>query len=343
MSATSSDGDHLQPLIRVALLGWWHVHAPDYAREVAEHPDTELVAVWDADPERRNTAAATLGVPAAEDLDALLAQTDVDAVVVTTETTQHPDVIGRALRAGKHVFTEKLLAPTVEQSEELVRSASAAALALVVSLPRLTESTTLAALDAVHAGRLGALTYARFRMAHDGWLAGWLPERFAVPEDAVGGALTDLGCHPVYLVQRFLGAHPERVVAAYTHRSGHAVEDNAVVTATYRDGAIGVAEASFVTVPGAFAFELRGTEGSLLYGFGGERLLAKGPAFDADSWTELALPQPGPTPFAAWVHRIRSGERDADHLQRAVDLTAFVTAANDAADTSRSVEHAVPA
>ena len=320
--------------LRVAVLGWWHVHAPDYAREASEHADTEVVAVWDADTARGAEAAAALGVPHAEDLDELLARDDLDAVTVTTETTRHHEVISAALRAGKHVFTEKLLAPTVEESEDLVRLADAHGLALAVSLPRLTEPTTLAALDAVRSGRLGELTYARFRMAHDGWLADWLPERFADPADAVGGALTDLGCHPSYLVQLFLGARPATVAAAYTHHTGRPVEDNAVVVATYPSGAIGVAEASFVTVPGAFAFELRGTAGSIVHGFGGERTLAKGPAFDPDAWTELPLPEPGPTPFAIWVAQVRNGAPADEGLRRAVDLTRFVVSANAAARTS---------
>ena len=36
-------------MIRVAMLSFWHVHAKDYARLAAEHPDTEIVAVWDED------------------------------------------------------------------------------------------------------------------------------------------------------------------------------------------------------------------------------------------------------------------------------------------------------
>ena len=75
------------------------------------------------------------------------------------------------------------------------------------------------------------MTYARVRLAHDGGSRGWLPERFFDPAAAVGGALTDLGCHPVYLVQRFLGSTPQTVSASYGSQGGRAVEDNAVVTA----------------------------------------------------------------------------------------------------------------
>ena len=47
-------------MIRVAMLSFWHVHAKDYARQATEHPDTQIVAVWDEltehfyDPESAN-------------------------------------------------------------------------------------------------------------------------------------------------------------------------------------------------------------------------------------------------------------------------------------------------
>jgi predicted dehydrogenase len=315
----------------IALLGLWHVHADGYAAEAAAHPATRLDAVWDPDAELAREAAARFGATVAPDLDALLARADLAGVIVTTATADHREVIGRALESGKAVFTEKLLAPTVAEAEELVALAERHGVPLVVSLPRLEEGPMLAAGRLVDDGALGDLTYVRVRMAHDGWVAGWLPERFADRAAAVGGALTDLGAHPTYLVQRLLGPRPETVQATYTSVSGHAVEDNAVVTVSYPGGAIGVLEASFVTVPGASAFELRGTRGSLLFGLGGERLLGKGEAFGGDGWTEVRVPADGPSPFARWVAAMREGGDTTAKLEAAVELTRLVVAANESA------------
>lgn len=317
-------------IIGVGVVGFWHVHADDYARETAEHPGTRLVAAWDPDAERGAEGAARLGVDQADSLDALLARPDVDAITVTTATNEHTEVIGRAIAAGKHVFTEKLLAPTVAEAEKLVAAARDAGVALVVSLPRLAEPFVVTAAALVDQGALGDLTYARVRVAHDGWLGGWLPERFADPVAAIGGAFADLGCHPAYLVQRFLGAEPERITASYGHVTDRAVEDNAVVVALYADGALGVAEASFVTTPGASALELRGTEASLLFGFGQETLIAKGGRF-GENWTPVPFAEPGQTPYALWVDAIRGEADSSRNLRAAVDLTRFVVAANNAA------------
>ena len=171
-------------------------------------------------------------------------------------------MIGRAIAAGKHVFTEKILAPTVAEAEELVDLAREAGVALVVSLPRLYDDYTVAIERILDEGTLGELTYSRVRLAHDGWVAGWLPERFGDPEAAIGGALTDLGCHPAYLTRLFHRAEPLAISASYGSVTGRAVEDNAVVTAEFPGGRLGVFEASVVTTPGAFTIELRGTEAS---------------------------------------------------------------------------------
>jgi predicted dehydrogenase len=168
-------------------------------------------------------------------------------------------------------------------------------------------------------------------MAHDGWVGGWLPDRFGDRAAAGGGALTDLGAHPVYLMQRFLGPRPESVRATYTSTTGRDVEDNAVVTVAYPGGAIGVIEAGFVTVPGAAAFELRGTRGTLLHGLGGERLLGKGEAFPGDGWVDVPLPEAAPSPFAQFVAAVQDGRSIPENLAAAAELTRLVVAANEAA------------
>ncbi|WP_106816451.1 Gfo/Idh/MocA family protein [Microbacterium timonense] len=323
-------------VIGVGIAGFWHVHAGDYARDATDHPGTRVVAGWDADAALAGAGATDLGIEATGSLDELVSRPDVDAITVTTATADHTEVISRAIAAGKHVFTEKLLAPTVEECEALVAQARQAGVALVVSLPRLADPEVVAASALVDSGALGTVTYARVRMAHDGWLGGWLPERFADPVAAIGGAFTDLGCHPAYLVQRFLGARPDRVSAEYGHVTAHAVEDNAVVVARYADGALGVAEASFVTTPGAFAFEVRGTEASLLFGFGREELIAKGGRF-GDQWTPVPSAERVARPFELWVDAIRGRADPSDNQRAAIELTRFVVAANAAAATGSAV------
>lgn len=319
--------------LAVAAIGFWHVHAGDYARAVQEHPDTTLVAVWDDDHDRGRKSAAEFGVEFVPDLDALLARDELDAVTITTATDQHREVMLRAARAGKHIFTEKVLAPTSEDAEEIVAAAATAGVALQVSLPRLYDAYTVAIEHILDEGTLGELTYSRVRLAHNGWVAGWLPDRFGDPEAAIGGALTDLGCHPAYLTRLFQRAEPTAITAAYGSITGRRVEDNAVVTAEFPGGRLGVFEASVAQGIGGFTIELQGTSGALTYGASGNGLLLN----TGDGWHEVPLPQAKPGAFAQWVQHIRDGTRAEDNLDHALALTRMVVAANEAATSGRAV------
>ncbi len=330
-------------LLSIALAGFWHVHADDYAAQVHAAEGAELVAAWDDDAARGRPEAVRLGVPFTESLDSLLSRADLDGIVVTTSTAAHTEVIGRAIAAGKHVFTEKLLAPTVAECEELVSAARVAGVRLTVSLPRLAEGATAAIERAIQDGSLGRVTYTRARLAHDGSVAGWLPRRFYEPADAVGGALTDLGCHAVYLTQRFLGPVPETVTAVYSSVTGEPLEDNAVVTLRYADGALAVIEASNVTTPGAAAIEVRGTRGSLVLGFAGLGLLGKGEAYSDEQWTEVPAEADRPLPLQEWIAAIRVGRDTDEYTGAAVELTRLVEAANRSAAAGRTLDYSIPA
>lgn len=312
--------------LRIAALGFWHVHAGDYVSSVRDHHDTELAAVWDDDPERGRAAAEEWGVQFAPDLGALLARNDIDGVTVTTSTDVHRDVMVAAARAGKHIFTEKLLAPTVAEAEEIVAATDAAGVALIVSLPRLYHGYALAMREELDSGRLGRLTYSRVRLSHDGAVRPWLPERFFDPVPAIGGALTDLGCHPVYLTQLLLGARPDTVASIYRSVTGRAVEDQAVVTVGYPTQAIGVIEAGFAAAT-PFSIDVAGTEGWLRYSDEDRRLVASGTAY-GDGLVELPIPPDAPDAFTQWVELIRGGGRANDNISRAIELTRLVVAAN---------------
>ena len=90
------------------------------------HPGAELVAAWDEDAARgRGGRGRTRRVPFHEDLAELLARPDIDGVIVTTRTSAHPEVIIAAAAAGKHIFTEKVLALTPAEAQQIVEAVDA--------------------------------------------------------------------------------------------------------------------------------------------------------------------------------------------------------------------------
>jgi 1,5-anhydro-D-fructose reductase (1,5-anhydro-D-mannitol-forming) len=326
-------------MLRLGILSFWHVHADDYAREAQEHPRTEIVAAWDEDPERGRPKAKRLGATFHADLAELLTRPDVDGVVVTTPTRAHRDVIVAAAETGKHIFTEKVLALTPAECADILAAVERSGVKLTVSLPRLADAYTLATRKALADGRVGDVTLVRVRLSHDGAIGRrWLPARFFDPEQAGGGALTDLGCHPMYLTRSFLGGMPDTVTATYGHVTGRAVEDNAVALLHHPSGAIGVAEAGFVNPHSPFTIEVHGTAGSLMYGTPEARLLVRSrPLGRGDDWTELVLPDHAPGPFDQWIGHIEQGTVATENIALAVDLTTLMDAADRSARTGQTI------
>src|SRR5260370_9296451 len=198
-----SPGGRRAMMIRLALLSFWHVHARDYVQQARANPAITITVVWEETPERGRAQAHALGVPFYENLPELLTQAEVDGVIVTTPTTMHREVIIAAAQAGKHIFTEKVLAPTLRECNEIAAAVEQAGVVLLGSLPRLSSGSNLPIKQILDRKLLGELTEVRTRLTHDGALKtrqhpqGWLPPYFFDPQQSAGGAMIDLGAHPM--------------------------------------------------------------------------------------------------------------------------------------------------
>jgi 1,5-anhydro-D-fructose reductase (1,5-anhydro-D-mannitol-forming) len=327
-------------MIQVAILSFWHVHAGDYTKQAMQHADTEVVAIWDEIPERGRKEAAERGLTFYESLEELLSNKEIDGVIVNVPTDQHRDIIVAAVHAGKHIFTEKVLATTHKEVHEILEAVERNQVKLTVSLPRLNAGYTLAIQDLLQKGVLGDLTLVRIRLSHNGATAGWLPEHFYSLEQCGGGALIDLGCHPMYLTRLFLGL-PESVSAHFGYVTGKQVEDNAVSVLKYKNGALGIVEAGFVNDHSPFTIEIHGTKGTLLYGAPENKLLVRSSLIKdySNGWTELSpLPEERISAFEQWVTHIQSGTVAEENIQLATDLTRLMEASILSVKLNKSVE-----
>jgi len=312
-------------MIRVAMLSFWHVHAGDYVKQSKAHPDVEIVAAWDEDPERGRERAADAGVEFVDDLDTLLARDDVDAVICDTPTSLHPEVLVKAAKAGKHIFTEKVLATTIKDANAIKAAVDAAGVVLTLSLPRVYEAYTPTIRGIVESGVLGEVTQTRARVSHGGSIDDWLPAHFYDPETTGGGAMIDFGCHPMYLNRIFQGGMPESVTSTFGYVTGRAVEDNACVVLKYTNGSFGIVEAGFVNRMSPASIEVHGTDGSLLWGTPESKLLVR--AKGDDAFVEVPLVDREPMAFVQWIDHIKAGTTFDSNVTLGLDLTRLMEAA----------------
>jgi scyllo-inositol 2-dehydrogenase (NAD+) len=291
-------------MLNVAMLSKWHVHADDYARQVIQNEHLNIHVVWDEDEKRGEQWANELGVPFEKNLEKVLGDRSIDAVIVDSPTSAHKEIILRAAEHKKHIFTEKVLAFTVQDCEEIFNAVEENEVKLMVSLPRLTENYYLYAQEVLDRGLLGRLTSIRCRLAHNGTVPsdsspnGWLPPHFLNKEKCGGGALIDLGAHPIYLLNRLAG-RAKAITACLQHSSDHEVEDNAALLLEFEAGALGIIETSFVSGESPFQLELYGTHGTLLIEEGDIHLKAN--SFNEGWTTPTQLPEALPMPLEQWV------------------------------------------
>jgi predicted dehydrogenase len=154
--------------LRVAVLSVVR-HGNYMAPALAAHPDVQMVVVADEPGlpgpwrDRGPKVAAQLGVPFTEDVDAVLARPDVDAVLVTSEYTRHARLALRALEAGKHLLLDKPMATSLEDCRAIARAAVEAERR---GIRTLTSSgypapSVLRAREIVLAGRIGVVRAVR--------------------------------------------------------------------------------------------------------------------------------------------------------------------------------------
>ncbi len=300
----------------IAKLSFAHVHARGYADQVRDHPDADLVAVWDEDPVRGRAEADRRGLPFYHDLEDVLALDAVDGVVIDAPTSMHKEILLASASAKKHIFTEKSLTITVEDATQVLTAVEEAGIRFMISLPSRTRPEILFAKKIVDEGLLGEVTLMRARIAHmaalDRWFSGdsaWFEDE----EKAGGGAFFDLGCHRVDLMRWFLGEPMSVVAIKQNFSAAYDIDDQMVATVAFRNRAIGIIDVSWVHRYGPNPLEIYGTDGYL-----GIDAAPNGPRVQLISSrvsmgdlqgyvTPTHLPPALPSPMHQWISAIKDG------------------------------------
>jgi UDP-N-acetyl-2-amino-2-deoxyglucuronate dehydrogenase len=236
-----------------------------HARVISELEDAELAVVVDRTEETARKLADSYDAAPLVKLDDALAQSDVDVCAICTPSGIHAEQAAAALEAGKHVIVEKPVDVSLEAARRLAHAETrSSGLATVISQHRF-DPSSLAVHEAVRAGSLGVVTsgvatvsWWRSQAYYDsgGWRGTWDLDG--------GGSLMNQSIHTLDLLVWMLGRPVE--VAAYTARLAHTdieVEDTAVATVRFDNGALGVVHATTAAYPGLTArLQIHGSQGS---------------------------------------------------------------------------------
>lgn len=289
--------------MKTAIFGVWHVHAPDYTRTAQKYG--EVVGFYEPDDALAKAFGDLFGLPRFATAEELLAS-DAEGVIVCSATNTHADDMIKIANAGKHIFTEKVLALTDADCARVAKAVEENNVSFTISLFQKYLPARRAVKAVCDSGELGNINYLRFRNCHSGSSADWLPPHFYNREQCGGGAMIDLGAHGMYLTQWILG-EPNTAKSAFTlcnqnpgaaAKNADGVEDNAVTIMTFDSGAIAVNETGFVSCCSPVIFEVHGDKG---YVFMERDRVVKCTQATAGKVTEVELPDSLPLPIEQFV------------------------------------------
>jgi len=236
-----------------------------HARAIADVPGAKLVAGYDTVPAAADKLAQATGCKAYHDLDRMLADPAVEVVTVGTPSGAHMEPAVAAAGAGKHVIVEKPLEFTLRRCDKIIRQCRQAGVVLSAIFPSRFHDSSAAMKKAIDRGRFGRLTigdaivkWYRSQDYYDSgaWRGTWKLDG--------GGALMNQAIHSVDLLAWLMG--PVAEVRAQTALLAHrriAVEDTAIATLQFTNGALGIIEATTAVYPGYLKrIEIHGSDGS---------------------------------------------------------------------------------
>ncbi|MFM8252375.1 MAG: Gfo/Idh/MocA family protein [Planctomycetota bacterium] len=236
-----------------------------HSKAIADIRGAKVVGCYSRTGEKAERLAAEVGCQAYADLPAMLANPDIHIVTVCTPSGAHLEPAVAAAKAGKHVIVEKPLEISLSRCDAIIKACRDHQVTLATIFPSRFHESALLLKQAVDAGRFGRLTigdayvkWYRTQQYYDSgaWRGTWKLDG--------GGALMNQAIHSVDLLTWLMGPVTEVTarVATLAHERIE-VEDVAMATLKFANGALGVIEATTAAYPGALKrIEIHGSEGS---------------------------------------------------------------------------------
>ena len=200
----------------LGFLGVAHIHTPNFIRRINDRPDQFRVkAVWDAQPQRAEVAAGHLNCSTVADYAAILADEEIDAVVITSETVLHRELAEGAAAAGKDMFVEKPLAIDADDAFEMRKTIDEAGVIFQIGHFMRSDPIYRAIKQLIDDDALGTITRLRHCNVHQGAIEGWFDTGRGWYQDgwlwmtdlerSGCGGFGDLGAHSLDMLMWLMG------------------------------------------------------------------------------------------------------------------------------------------
>ena len=320
--------------VRVASigLGWWG----GTLAEKAAGAGLQIVSCFSRTEEQRVEFAKTHGGMAAESVEAVLSDPDVEGVLIATPHSTHADFVVEAAAAGKHVFVDKPFTLVVAEAKRAMAAAESAGIVLQVGHNRRRQPANRRLKEMIEAGELGTIQYAEANLSNPRGLnprTGWRGD----PAESPAGGMTGLGVHMADNLNYLLG--PAARIAAFSKKVLEIGTLDNVTTATieYHSGPLAFLGTSTV-VPDIARTAVWGTDAAVWNEMDGERFYVQRTGEPERSAQPVDTLDTVEDELAEFAANIRTGARPETGGLEALEAVAVLEAIVESAATGKVVD-----
>src|SRR3954468_5151974 len=243
-------------------LGRW---AKVLARAAQASDTLKIVAGYSRTEDKRAAFAKEFGAAATPDMATMLADPEIKGVILTVPNEQHLPVAREVAKAGKHVYTEKPIASTLEEGLEIESLEKTYGVSVTVGHSARLMAGFRLIREAIDAGELGRVAFMEANFSNERALE-LTPKAWRWYKDrAPGGPLSQLAIHQ-FDVLHYLGGEilEANSIASKLSPVGAEVDDQSMTVLRFADGKIGYVGSSW-TSPGVFCVRVFGSKGLMHY------------------------------------------------------------------------------
>jgi predicted dehydrogenase len=315
-------------------LGWFGGVLAESARSSAM---AEVVACYARTEGTRAEFADKQGCRAVEDLDEMLADQDIDGVLVATPHSTHADIAVRIADAGKHVFVEKPLALTVADTKRVADAASRAGVAVQVGHNRRRQPANRRIKEMIDGGELGTVLQLdgmhTAAGGHKPDLPGWRKD----PAECPFGGMTALGVHTVDTFHYFIGP-AKKVTSLSTRIQGfNDLDEATTVLLEYRSGPIASINTTYFAPP-VVELSVLGSDAAVWNEEDGKRLFTQARSDAVRSELEVETIDTMVDEIAEFARCIQGEGQPETGIDEAIEVAAVLEAIGRSIESGCSVD-----
>lgn len=256
--------------MKLGILGFAHGHYGPYCGKWASLPelDIQVVAGWDHDEARLAKVCAERGIEARDSIEDLLRTPDLEAVLITSETCFHAELVEKAASAGKGIVLQKPMALTLEEADRILAVVERHRVAFTLAWQMRVDPENLKMKELIQGGALGRI----FLMRRKHTLG------FCIPESCLGSwhvqakynrdIWADDAAHPVDFLYWIFGKPSSVTAELGTLLRPEVPNDNGIAIFRYPSGMIAEVVCSFVASAGENTVEITAEKGVVIQNYG---------------------------------------------------------------------------